>query len=269
MNDLSGKTAIVTGGASGIGRALSHELARRGVLVTVADIDERGAQRVAQEIEHGGGRAVAAGVDVADRDAVVALVERTGRLDFMFNNAGICIQGEMRDMDFGLWRRIVDVNLWGVIHGAMAAYAVMVRQGFGHIVNVASAAGLIPIPTQAAYTTTKFGVVGLSAALRAEAEPLGVRVSVVCPGLIDTSIVAATRFLNSTQEDVLALFPFKMLPPDRLARIVLKGVARNRAVIVTPWYARLAWWSYRLSPTLVAATLGRRVVRDFGAIRKA
>jgi NAD(P)-dependent dehydrogenase (short-subunit alcohol dehydrogenase family) len=268
MTYFAGKTAIVTGGASGIGRALCRELARRGVAVTVADINEDGAQAAAREIRETGGKAVAAPLDVTDREAVFALVEQAGRLDFMFNNAGMCIEGEMRDMDFDLWKRIVDINLWGVIHGSAAAYAKMVRQGAGHIVNVASAAGLMPIPTQAAYSMTKFGVVGLTQALRVEGAELGVRVSAVCPGFIDTAMPGNAPVLNVRREDVLDKLPFKLFPPERLAEIILAGIARNRAIIVAPWYVRSLWWGYRLCPTLLELTIGRWAVREFRRLRE-
>jgi short-subunit dehydrogenase len=206
-------------------------------------------------------------VDVTSQQEVFDLVARTGRLDYMFNNAGICIQGEVRDMTMEMWRKIVDVNLWGVVYGTMAAYPVMIRQGSGHIVNVASAAGLIAFPTQVAYSTTKHAVVGLSGALRVEAEQFGVNVTVVCPGFIDTNIAKTTPVLKARMEDVLARVPFKMLPADWLARVVLRGVARNRALIVAPFYARVMWWLSWLFPGFMQKTLGRKMVRDFRALR--
>jgi NAD(P)-dependent dehydrogenase (short-subunit alcohol dehydrogenase family) len=268
VNEYTGKTAIVTGGASGIGRALCRELARRGAAVTIADINADGAQAVVADIVRSGGVAVAAALDVADREAVAALIAKTGRLDFVFNDAGVCLQGEVRDMTGEHWRRIVDTNLWGVIHGATAAYDVMVRQGSGHIVNVASAAGLIPIPTQTAYTTTKFAVVALSRALRMEGARLGVRVTVVCPGFIETKIVDATPFLKVRSADVMAQLPVKMVPPERLAEKILDRLPRNPAVITMPWYVCLLSWACRLFPDFMEATLGRLVVRQFRKLRQ-
>jgi NAD(P)-dependent dehydrogenase (short-subunit alcohol dehydrogenase family) len=131
---------------------------------------------------------------------VQELVDETvrdyGRLDYMFNNAGIGMGGEVRDMDLEHWRRVLEVNLWGVTCGTSAAYEEMVRQGFGHIVNTASLAGLIPLPMVAAYCATKHAVVGLSASLRAEAAALGIKVSVVCPGFVETGI-----FRSGPQKD--------------------------------------------------------------------
>ena len=139
--------AIVTGAASGIGRALAAALADRGTVVVLADLDGAGAARAAGTI---GGRTTAAGLDVTDADAVRRLVEGTaadhGRLDLLFNNAGIGAGGPVQDLDLAAWRQVIDVDLNGVVHGVVAAYPLMVRQGFGHIVNTASLAGLMPAP---------------------------------------------------------------------------------------------------------------------------
>jgi NAD(P)-dependent dehydrogenase (short-subunit alcohol dehydrogenase family) len=183
VSHFEDKVVIVTGGASGIGRALCEELGQRGAKVIVADINVEGAEQVASAITTTGGLARAAPLDVSQVEAVQKLIEETaaeqGWLDFMFNNAGICMVGEVRDMDLEQWRRIVDVNLWGVIHGTTSAYQLMLGQGFGHIINIASADGLMPFPMMTAYSTTKHAVIGLSTGLRAEAAELGVKVSVV------------------------------------------------------------------------------------------
>jgi NAD(P)-dependent dehydrogenase (short-subunit alcohol dehydrogenase family) len=143
-------TAIITGGASGIGRALAEELARRGCEVVLADLQIELAQEVAAEIQASGGKAEAMKVDVADFPAVEKLVQatvkRTGRLDYMFSNAGIAVAGSVGLYGIEDWNYVVDVNLRGVINGVQAAYKRMVAQGFGHIVNTASMAALMPGP---------------------------------------------------------------------------------------------------------------------------
>ena len=164
------KIAIVSGAASGIGRALCMEMGRRGAIVVATDINQAGAERVASDIASAGGAAHAAKLDVTRAEDVGKLVKDTadehGRLDYIFNNAGIAVAGEVYDMNLDHWRRIVDINLWGVIYGTHAAYPIMVKQRFGHIVNVASAAGLVAFPTCTPYATTKHAVVGLSSSLR-------------------------------------------------------------------------------------------------------
>jgi NAD(P)-dependent dehydrogenase (short-subunit alcohol dehydrogenase family) len=186
LRTFEGAVAIVTGGASGIGRALVEALARRGARVVLADVQAGLAEEVAARIRAGGGRATAENLDVTDFAATSRLIQDSfqtdGRLDYVFNIAGIGIVGEARYFEQEDWYRMLDVNLRGVVHGVQAAYPIMVRQGFGHIVNMASGAGLWPSPFVVGYCATKHAVVGLSTALRIEAATVGVRVSVLCPG---------------------------------------------------------------------------------------
>jgi NAD(P)-dependent dehydrogenase (short-subunit alcohol dehydrogenase family) len=260
MNPFSGKTAIVTGGASGIGRAVCEELGERRAVVIVADVDHVRAEAVAQSITSAGGRAQARSLDVRDAAAFQKLVDDTaaehGRLDYLFNNAGIAIGGEERDVSLEDWNKVLDVNLHGVVHGVRAAYAVMVRQGSGHIVNTASLAGLVPATGEISYTTAKYGVVGLSHALRAEGARLGVKVSVVCPGFIDTPILVNSPIRGADADKLRTLLP-KAMPPERCARIILRGVAKNRSTIVVTGLAWGLWWLSRVSPDAVIWLSGR------------
>ncbi|HIJ66012.1 MAG TPA: SDR family oxidoreductase [Candidatus Hydrogenedentes bacterium] len=270
MDIFKGKATIVTGGASGIGRALCEELGRRGAKVVLADVDIEGANEVVSAIRDHGGRAEAAEVDVTRSEEVQDLVDRIavehGHLDYMFNNAGIGIAADARDLSLDQWRHVIAVNLLGVLYGTTAAYSVMTRQGFGHIVNMSSLGGLVGFPTAAPYSTAKHGVVGLSTSLRIEAAELGVKVSVACPGYVDTRFYDSATVLNADREKLFATMPFKLMPAERAARTVLRGVARNRAVIVFPFHARLIWRLHRLCPALLVS-LGRKIVRDFRASR--
>jgi NAD(P)-dependent dehydrogenase (short-subunit alcohol dehydrogenase family) len=266
------RVAIVTGGASGIGRALCEELARRGALAVAADIDYNGAQAVASAIVANGGRAVAAALDVTRAGDVERLVEDTvlahGRLDYMFNNAGIGVAGEVRDLSIDDWRKCVDINLWGVIFGTTAAYAAMLRQGSGHIVNTASAAGLVGEPGLAPYSVTKSAVVALSAAMRAEAEALGIRVSVACPGFVDTAIYDNAIGVKVDKDKFLAGLPVRLVSAADAARVILRGVERNEAIIVFPFYARLLWWLARINSSLLAG-FHRRMLANLRTGREA
>jgi NAD(P)-dependent dehydrogenase (short-subunit alcohol dehydrogenase family) len=254
MDPFRDKTAIVTGGASGIGRAVCEELGKRGAIVVVADVDGGGATAVAQSITSSGGRAQARALDVRDAAAFQKLVDDTAaehdRLDYLFNNAGIAIGGDERDVSLDDWNRVLEVDLHGVVHGVRAAYAHMVRQGHGHIVNTASLAGLIPAAGEISYTTAKYGVVGLSHALRAEGARLGVKVSVVCPGFIDTPILVNSPIRGADAAKLRTLIP-KPMPPERCARIMLRGVAKNRSTIVITALAKALWLLARVSPDAV------------------
>jgi NAD(P)-dependent dehydrogenase (short-subunit alcohol dehydrogenase family) len=178
MEHFENAVAIVTGGAMGLGEALCEELGRHGATVVVADIDGDAAGQVARRLEERGAAAVASRVDVADEAEVAQLIKRTvaeyGRVDYMINNAGIAIGGDCRDLSIQQWRRVLDVDLLGVVYGTVHAYRVMARQGHGHIVNISSLSGLIPQPGNSAYCTSKDVIVGLSLSLRAEGADLGV-----------------------------------------------------------------------------------------------
>lgn len=270
------RTAIVTGGASGIGTALAIELAAGGVHVVLADRQLAAAEAAAAAINGRGGSALAAELDVRSAGAFRALVEATvarrGRLDYLFNNAGIAVGGFAAEFAPADWDDVIDVNLRGVAHGIAAAYPLMIRQGFGHIVNTASMAGLTPVPLQISYCATKHAVVGLSKALRIEAARHGVRVSVVCPGAIRTPILAGGtfgRFTPGTDAAVIAAMAEQLRPADPavLARRVLRGVARNRAIIIEPRW-RALWYVERLWPACFAAGAGvmlRRIEKRMAA----
>jgi NAD(P)-dependent dehydrogenase (short-subunit alcohol dehydrogenase family) len=257
MDIFRDKTAIVTGGASGIGTGLCEELGKSGTRVVVADLNGEEAGNVAASVKASGGHAEAVTLDVTNEEDVRGLIEETadksGKLDYIFNNAGIGIGGEVRDMDLDHWKRIVDVNQWGVIYGTLAAYKVMVEQGAGHIVNTASAAGLVPSPLLTAYSMTKHAVVGLSTGLRAEGAALGVKVSVVCPGFIDTPIFDSTEYVNTSKEIGMSVVPsgLKAMSAADCARAALRGVARNRGIIPVQAPAYIMWWLNRMSPRLM------------------
>lgn len=270
MEYFRDKISIVTGAASGIGRALCEVLGQKEAVIIVADINTEGAQEVASTITKAGGRASSVHLDVTRAEDVTNIVNKVasehGQIDYLFNNAGISVSGEVRDMNFEHWQKVIGVNLLGVIYGTTAAYPLMVKQGFGHIVNIASLAGLIGYPLNTPYATTKFAVVGLSISLRNEGADLGVKVSAVCPGYVQTGIYDATPILKADREKVLANIPFKMMDVKKAAQLILKGVMRNKAIITFPFYAVFLWWLYRLHPALLSP-LGRKGVKDFRAVR--
>lgn len=260
---FAGKVAVVTGGGSGIGRALGEALVRRGAHVWLTDINGAAAEQAAAHAS-GSGSARGMALDVTDAEAVQQVVDAVfaehGRLDYLFNNAGIALFGDARLMSLDHWNDLIRVNIQGVVHGVAAAYPKMIEQGFGHIVNTASAAGLIPVPYNTAYAATKHAVVGLSTSLRIEAARYGVRVSAVCPGLIDTPIKHSMKVLGVAREEILDGAP-KLFPAERCAEAILEGVERDRAVIVVTRVAKLLWRLYRLAPRPTAAFIARMAGR--------
>jgi NAD(P)-dependent dehydrogenase (short-subunit alcohol dehydrogenase family) len=272
-DSLSEKVAIVTGGGSGIGEGLCRELARRGARVIVADINSAEAGRVAAAITGQGGQATASTVDVTMAEHVDRLVQETaaarGRLDYMFNNAGLAIGGDFRDLTPEHWHRVLDVDLYGVLHGMRAAYPIMAGQGFGHIVNTSSAAAFFATPGNSPYCTAKYALVGLSLSLRLEGIDLGVKVSCVCPGFVRTNVYRNAEGAGLTvpadvPREQLTGAPAKMMDPARAARVILDGVARNQAMIVFPASIRWARRADRLLPGLS----NRIVLRRWRALRR-
>ncbi len=260
LRSYDGAVAIVTGGASGIGRAIGEALAKRGATVVLADLQIDLAREIAANLVATGRNAIACELDVTDFPAVQQLVQQTlamyGRLDFIFNNAGIGIGGEVRHYQIEDWTRVFHVNLHGVANGVQAAYSIMLQQGFGHIVNTASMAGLMPTPGTVSYAATKHAVVGLSSSLRIEAARFGIRVSVVCPGVIQTPILQGGgkfgKMLVNIPRELEDQYwkALRPMPVDKFARKVLRAVAKNKAIIIVPAWWKLVWWLNRLSPSL-------------------
>ncbi|MEX2081462.1 MAG: SDR family NAD(P)-dependent oxidoreductase, partial [Dehalococcoidia bacterium] len=200
MQDLAGKVAVVTGGGSGIGRALCLAFAAEGMDVAVADVESGPAEEVAAAVRAAGRKAIAVQCDVSNLASVQALAEAANRelggCHVLCNNAGVLVMKLLDQCTEADWRWLVDVNLMGVANGLLAFLPRLREQGHGHIVNTASVAGLFPQPAQSGlsiYTATKFAVVGLSEELRAELSGTGVGVSVLCPGGVATRILDAGR----------------------------------------------------------------------------
>lgn len=262
ISDLSGKVAFITGGASGIGAALASKLAAAGVQVWIADRQFDAAEKLAQRLTDTGAAAHAVELDVRDpaafERAIAETVQTGGRIDYLFNNAGIGIGGEVDTLTLDDWADVIDVNLRGVIHGVQAAYPVMLRQGSGHIINTASMAGLITTSAQAGYSATKHAVVALSKTMRVEGASRGVRVSVLCPGVVRTPILTGGEYGRNrtvSREDQLKLGEaLRPMDVDVFADKALRAVIRNEAIIVVPRWWKALWYLERLSPTLSMRT---------------
>lgn len=268
IRTYQGAVAIVTGGASGIGRALALELATRGAReIVLADLQTDLAEEVAEIIRDRGSRARVITLDVRDAAAVEAMVadvsETSGRIDHVFNNAGTGVMGETHHLEARDWDLMIDINVRGVVNVVRAAYPRLLAQGYGHLVNTASVAGLIGTPFIGVYSATKHFVVGLSKAMRLEAAPHGVRVTALCPGVVRTPILtggSVGRTVYPMTDDRKRAWWERFRPgnADTFAPEALDLVAKNEGVIVLPKHNRIGVRLFRSLPAL-EETLGARL----------
>ena len=261
--DLNNKVVVVTGAASGIGREIARAFARRGARLAVADINEDGLRLIEKELASLGCDFLARVLDVSRADDVKDLCDTVyremGRTDVLCNSAGVGLMGWLEDITLEDWEWIVGVNLWGVIHGCHYFYPRMIAQGGGgHIVNTSSAAGLVYTTGAAPYVSTKYGVVGFSETMRAEAALHGIGVSVLCPGFVATNITKTIRVVSGTErstpeelKDIIdRLFIRRNYTPDRVAEAVVKGVYKNKGVIIAGPEVYAIDFAHRLSRRL-------------------
>lgn len=264
MGDFLGKAVVVTGAASGIGREIARAFADRGARLAICDIDGRGLGELQAEVASAGRRCYQEIVDVAQAGQVeefcANVYREMGRVDVLVNNAGIACGGRFETMSLDDWQWILGVNLWGVIHGCHFFYPRMIGQGGrGHIINIASAAGLNPFPFMSAYCVTKSAVLAISRTLRAEAALNGIGVSAICPGFVNTNIIRTAKVTcgtrRSSAEELLGtvnrLYGLVGWPPERVARAAIKAVEKDLAVVRVGFETYLVDAINRLAPRLV------------------
>lgn len=236
---------IVTGANSGIGYALTEALLKRGAIVYMAGRNQEKVEKAAEQLSPYSDQIHTVTVDVTIQEQVQRTIEDTaeeaGKLDLLFNNAGIGGTMPFETATLDDWKKIIDVNLWSVIYGVHAAVPIMLQQGYGHIVNTSSAAGIYPVSFQTLYTLTKFGVTGFTESLRYEYAEKGLHFSTICPGNIATPIFKKS-FDGSVHEQVE--IPDDAIPAGQAGEFILDRVAEHEGVIIIPEELRKLWQAY-------------------------
>jgi NAD(P)-dependent dehydrogenase (short-subunit alcohol dehydrogenase family) len=242
MKTLDDKVVVITGAGSGIGRALALDLARRGSLLAISDVDEAGLAETVEQVKAAGAREVRSDrLDVADRAAFAAyaeaVAEHFGRVNVVVNNAGVALAGDLTELTYDDLEWIVGVNFWGVVHGTKEFLPHVIASGDGHVVNLSSLFGLVSMPGQSAYNATKYAVRGMTEALREEMLVAGhaVGVTAVHPGGIKTAIARNARVAaNEDQAATAELFDKKLarMTPEKAAEIIVKGILANKARVL-------------------------------------
>ena len=264
--EFQGRRVVITGAGSGIGRATALAFARASAELFVCDLASDGLFSLEEELlAAGAARVLTLAVDVGVPEQMANFCEqvcRVGTPDVLVNNAGVGLAGGLLATSLEDWHWLFNVNFWGVVHGCHYFAPKMAARGRGQIINIASAAGYYNSEATTAYGTSKFAVVGLSEGLRAELAPLGVGVSVVCPGFINTPIISSMRmrgaaYPESERQNVQRFYERRNYGPERVASEVLRAARRNPALLpVTPE----AWALYAMNR--IAPDLGRRLLRS-------
>ncbi len=273
MDWFRGRRAVVTGAASGLGRGIALALARAGCDLVAVDVDAEGLERVRGEVGALGAECVTETVDVSVRSRMEELANKLnslpGGVDILVNNAGVAVSGELDVIPVEDIEWIVGVNLMGEIYGCRFFLPHMIRRGEGHIVNVASVSGFAALPLHVAYTVTKFGVMGLSEMLWAEARNHGVGVTVVCPGAISTDIGFRgrnhyrTEKQRENEERYAAILRERGMAPEVAGRKIVEAVAEGKFLVLLGREAYLLYYLKRLAPMSclrVASLVGRRLL---------
>ncbi|HJT92421.1 MAG TPA: SDR family NAD(P)-dependent oxidoreductase [Mycobacterium sp.] len=241
MEGFAGKVAAVTGAGSGIGQALAIELARSGASVAISDVDTEGLAATEERLKAIGAPVKADRLDVTEREAfgvyADAVAEHFGKVNQIYNNAGIAFAGDVEASQFKDIERVMDVDFWGVVNGTKVFLPHLIASGDGHVINISSIFGLFSVPGQAAYNAAKFAVRGFTEALRQEMEVAGhpVKVTTVHPGGIKTAIARNMETVEGLDKEELAQTFDKKLAstsPQKAARIILDGVRKNKARVL-------------------------------------
>jgi butyryl-CoA dehydrogenase len=283
MKSLNGRVAAITGAASGIGRALAVQLADLGCHLALSDVDGTGLAETVSMCEGRGVKVTSHEVDVASRDAVLAWADQVvadhGRVNVIVNNAGVAVSADVTRMTFEDFDWLIGINLLGVVHGTMAFLPHLERSGEGHVVNLSSVFGLVPVPTQSAYNTAKYGVRGFTDALRMELEIARscVSATTVHPGGVKTNIVRNARFDEASiavaggDDPAVGFDRIARTTPEQAAAQIIAAMCRNKRRVLVGPDAKLFDLLGRLpaavwqKPVIAGARLGRRRQKRTGS----
>jgi NAD(P)-dependent dehydrogenase (short-subunit alcohol dehydrogenase family) len=254
MKKYPNKRVVITGAGSGLGRALSLAFARLGWKIGIVDINDAASEQTLQMVEQAGGKGEVFHADVTDPIAVKAMADHffsTWRgVDILVNNAGIAIGGAVGDVPLEQWKTIVDINFWGMLYGCHEFIPRMKVQGGGHIMNVASAAGLLNLISMSPYSVTKAAVISLSETLRMEAAPDNIHITVACPMFFNTGLLDDMKTTDPWIGEVGKTAFQVGHSADVIAKKLIRAVEKNKLYVVPMTYGKMLWLNKRLTPSL-------------------
>lgn len=268
MKNFSGKTVVITGAGSGIGRGLAKLLAKKGADLALVDLSDENIEETAKLISESGcvSRVRRYALDVSDKKAVYDLADQVfgdfGRVDVVINNAGVALSETVEDMSYEDFEWVMNINFWGVVYGTKAFLPYLKRSSEAYVVNISSIFGLISLPTQSAYNASKFAVKGFTEALRLELKNTTVNPICVHPGGIKTNIAKSARFYKSIdgsvdRDEAMGLFDkFTWTTPDKAAETIVNGIIKNNKRVLIGPDARVVDWFQRLLPDTYDRVLG-------------
>jgi len=250
VRKLKDKVVLVTGAASGIGQALAVEFAKEGANLVITDINKDNLMATEEQVKSLGREVLAFQADIANKSDVKNLcnkaLERYNHVDILINNAGVALYADFVDTDLNDWEWLMGIDFWGPVYALHYLVPRMVRRGSGHIVNLSSWMGLLGQPSNTAYCAAKFGIMGLSEALRIELDRHNIGVTVVCPGVVRTNIFKAIK-LKGFSSEVRNMPSFLGLTPQRISKRIVRAVKWNKGTVITG-FGKFAYTFKRLSP---------------------
>jgi NAD(P)-dependent dehydrogenase (short-subunit alcohol dehydrogenase family) len=254
MKKFPNKRVVITGAGSGLGRALALEFAKLGWKIGIVDINDAGSRETLKMVEQEGGKGEVFHTDVTDPKAIKEMADHFysmwNGVDILVNNAGIAVAGAVGDVPLEQWNTIFAVNFWGMLYGCHEFIPRMKRQGGGHIMNVASAAGLLCLTSMAPYSVTKAAVIALSETLRVEASPDNIHITVACPMFFNTGLLDDMKSTDPWISEVAKTAFQNGHSADKIAKRLIKAVAKDKLYVVPMFYGKLLWLNKRLTPNL-------------------